>query len=267
MAASVKTRKVAPSKSYPAARNVPASIIGGGQSIYEESATQQFPLGYKVKVGPDRTLVYASAGEALYAGHMCAQALVCGATTTLQNTNGVAVAAAVGDTRIYIVAGTTAQAAGVFDDGYIDIHDDTTTGANFLYKIKHSSALATSGTSSYVDLYDPIHIALTTSDQVALTANLYKSVILSDATQASMALGIAPINVTSTYYFWLQTWGPAPCYPPETALVNTEPVTMSDNADGGVGPVSSHTNLPHVGHTIHVGTLDEGAIIFLRLDP
>lgn len=247
----------------PAARHFGPGTLFTGQGIYEESSTAKHALGERLELG-DRVFHYASAGEALYAGYLGQQAAFGGATTTLQNTQAVAVAAPIGSTKIYTTALSTAQDAGAFADGYMAIWDATTTGMCYTYRIKTNSALATSGTASYVELYDPIHIALTTNDQVYLIANPYKSIIAAGSTASGAAMGVPPISVTSAYYFWLQTGGPCAVYP-EAALDLDESVCRSDATAGTVCKMASATAGQVVGYALHIGTAAEAAIVYLTL--
>src|SRR3989304_8148407 len=111
------------------------AFLYSGQGIYEESLTAKHSLGTRIVVG-DRIFFYASAGEALVGGNFCEAAPYGGATTTLQNTCAVTVAAPVGTNRIYVNALTTAQAANLLADGYAAIWDATTAGMCYLYRIK-----------------------------------------------------------------------------------------------------------------------------------
>ena len=237
--------------------------IASKQGIYEESLTAKFPLGDRITLG-DRTFIYSSAGEALTGGFLCEQATLGGATTTLQNTCAVTVAAPIGSVKVYVNALTTAQSANVFSDGYASIWDATTTGMCYLYRIKSNSALATSGTTSYITLYDELHIALTTSDQVSIMVNPYKSIVTATAAAGGGALGVAPISVTSAYYFWLQTYGPAAVYP-EAAIDPDEDVVRSDATAGSVCKRASAAEGQVVGYSLHIGTAAESSIVFLTL--
>lgn len=235
-----------------------------GQGIYEESSTQQFELETRLQLG-SRVFYYASAGEALYAGFGVQQALVGGAGTTLQNTQAVTVAAAAGAKRIYVNALTTAQTANVFAEGWAAVFDATTTGKCWLFKVKGNSALATSGTASYIDLYDEIPEALTTSDQVSLIANPYKGTLLTNISADGGPLGVAPINVTSAYYFWLQTYGPAAVYP-ITSVGYGDSVVASDDTSGGLSANANVTLAAYpMGYCLHTGTANESAIVFLTM--
>lgn len=235
------------------------------QGIYEQSSTQEHKLGSRLQLG-DRVFRYANAGETLTPAELVQQALYAGATTTLQNTSAVTVAASAGASRIYVNAVTTAQAANLFADGYAAVWDATTAGTSWLFKIKGNSALATSGTTSYVDIYDVLPVALTTDDQVFLMTSPYKSLIQSAASATGAAMGIVPVAVTSAYYFWLQTWGPA-AVNPEDALVSNDAVVRSDGTAGQVCKMTSNTVGQIIGYCLHTGTADEAAIVFLTLAP
>ena len=247
----------------PAARHTGPGTLFTKQSIYEQSLTQKHELGDRLCIG-DRTFFYASAGEQLYAGNLCEGAIYGGSASTLQTTTDVTVAAVAGAKRIYVNALTTAQAANLYADGWIAVFDATTTGKCWLFKIKGNSALLTSGVTSYVDLYDELPEALTTSDQCEIMTNPYKSVAQLNASQVGAPIGVAPINVTIAYFFWLQTYGPAAVYP-EAALDSGEDVVASDAVDGSVCKRASAAESPVVGYAMHIGTAAEASIVFLTI--
>lgn len=236
------------------------------QGIYEQSLTQQHRLGERLKLGA-RTFHYTYAGGTLSAGVFVEAAALGGATTTLQNTQAVTVAAAIGATRVYVNALTTAQTADVFADGYAAFYDAGASDA-YTYLVKGNSALATSGTSSYIDLYDELHIALNTDDQVSLITNPYKAVVTGSSTSAlaGAVMGVPPIAVTSTYYFWLQTWGPCAVMI-SAALDFDEYITISDTTAGYFEPDSASALTNVLGQTLHVGTSGEVGIINLMISP
>ncbi len=252
----------------PVAQHFGPGTLFTKQGIYDESSTALHRIGERIQVG-DRVFRYASAGTALLAGVVAQAATLGGAGTALQTTLAVTVAASIGDVNIYVNALTTAQSANVFEDGWASIHDDSAV-ACFLYLIKSNSALATSGTSSYITLYDGIHIALTTSDQIELLANPYKAVIAtpSATTLTGGLIGVPPIAITSGYYFWLQTWGPCAVMPGNATTPDfDEYVTMSDTTAGYVEADSNSANTMTVGMPLHVGTAAESCIINLMLAP
>jgi hypothetical protein len=77
-------------------------------------------------------------------------------------------------------------------------------------------------------------------------------------------MGVAPISVTSAYYFWLQTYGPCSVYP-EAALSLNEDVVRSDATAGSVCKRTSGAEGQKVGYALHIGTAGEASIVFLTL--
>jgi len=146
-------------------------------------------------------------GVALVAGHAVQSSVLAGATTTLQTAATVAVASNLEDTRIFINALTTAQDASLFKDGMAAFYDASLAGGYFRL-VKDNNALATTGVVSYIDLYEPLPVALTTSDTVALSINPYSgTIIVPVTTPTGKILGVAPTAVPISYYFWVQTRG------------------------------------------------------------
>lgn len=242
----------------------PGALVAA-QGIFETSSTLKARLGTRLQVG-DRVFRYALAGAAaIIPGVFCQQALVGGATTTLQTTLALTVAATAGDSRIYINALTTAQAANLFADGWACIYD-ATLGGPTLYRVKGNSSLAVSGVTSYIELYDGIPAALTTSSQVELIANPYKGVIIlpSASTLTGPVMGVTPVYVAATYYFWLQTYGPCAILA-SAALDFDEYVGLSDSNAGYAESDGATANTAVMGTAMAAGTASEGSIMFLTI--
>ena len=174
-------------------------LRGVGQSIYKESTTPAHKLGTRLQLGC-RVFYYAKAGEGLTAGKMVAFT----ADKDLEET--VTVAHGIGTTALTITA-----ASAITKDQYAEgmLIVDQGTGAGDQYIIKSNAAIA-SGTG-LVTIYEPgLMTAWSTSDtDIALWTNPFYGVTQVAAATASGA-GIPLIYITgSTYYFWLQTYGPA----------------------------------------------------------
>jgi hypothetical protein len=252
-------------------RQIPSGFDHGpgalvtSQGIYETSSTQKQRLGAKLAVG-DRVFRYAKSGAAILGGLLVQGATVGGATTTLQTTQPLVVAAKAGDSRLYVCALTTAQTADKFADGWVSIYDATLT-SSYLFRIKGNSALATTGTTSYLELYDeiPVDLAVTTT-QLEFIANPYAAVItLAHATTLTgPVLGGTPVYVASGYYFWLQTYGPWASIS-SAALDFDEYVTMSDSTVGQVKTDNASANTQIIGSALAVGTAAESCILFLTV--
>lgn len=182
------------------------------QDIFTASATKQHELGAFFDDEFGRRFRYALNGAgALVAGNIVQGATLGGAATTLQSACTVNTAAAAGDTRILVTAATTAQAAGLYDEGWASIWDNDLT-AVYTRRIKTSGALTTTGatdTASCVDLYEGCPVALTTSDKISLQVNIYKNIIVQPAGRIPTGIPVGGVHcgVTAAYYAWVQTRG------------------------------------------------------------
>lgn len=254
-----------PGTNRPMSQDFGPGAVVCGQSIYETSTTKKARIGERLAVG-DRVFRYALNGAGtILAGQVAMSPTLGGADTTLQTTRPVAVAAAIGDVRIYTTALTTAQVAGLYEDGLVSIFDASQSSA-FLYRIKTNSALATSGVVSYLELYDGVHIALTTSDQLEFITNPFRKVVVRDSASAQTGglAGVPPIDVTAGLYFWLQTFGPCSVIP-YAALDFDESVNASKDSAGDVQKYSVGTITNLLGEVMAIGTAAESAIINLHL--
>ncbi len=263
---------VTPRMGAPANYNKGLGQVVVAQSIYAESSTQLHDIGDRLVLG-NRVFYYAKNGAAaLSAGFGVQAALLSGATTTLQTKCPVVVAAAASTKNVYITAITTAQTADTFAGGFAVIADTSTTPDDFYtMRVKSNSALATTGTASYITLYDELPVALTTSDFVDLTASPYSGVVIQDASSpGAPMLGVPIIPVTISYYFWLQTYGPCGVYSNEGPLTNGLAVVRSTATDGGVSSAPAANTVAAlgmevVGHVLNVGTDVFGALVFLQI--
>jgi hypothetical protein len=254
----------------PSGYNPGPGIVIPAQSIYETSTTAKHKLGDRLQLG-GRVFYYASAGAALVAGRLCETATLMGALTTVQSTQAVSVAAVAGDRKLYLTATTTEQTAGLYEDGYVAIEDVTVTYASYLYRIKTNTAIATSGTASYLTLYDPLHIALTTSDKVSLCVNPFKSVVTCATTQLGVPIGVAPVAVASGSYCWLQTWGPCSIFSHDGGLaIGAALVPASTTAGDFLAQAGGSTcdASPQVASGVFYTVADEDAgIVMLAITP
>jgi hypothetical protein len=179
------------------------------QGVEQISATQKYPLGTYFDDFCGARFRYCKNGAgALVAGDLVQTAALGGATTTLQDTGIVGVASLAADTRLYIAAMTTLQPLGTFDEGWAGIFDNSLT-ATYTRRIKSSTEIEhTTWVDAYIDLYEPVGIALTVSDTIALMANPYKNIVVGTAaTLTGMGLGGVRCAVTAAYYCWVQTRG------------------------------------------------------------
>jgi len=242
------------------------------QKLREQSATQKFRLGERYAPPWDplgRVYRYALAGAAITPGKLLGGQALSGAATTLQTACSVSVASQVGDKRIYLTIVTTAQAASLFTDGIAVVNDVSATPDEFYtFAIKDNTALVTTGTTGYIELYEEVPVALTTSDKVDLTVNpWYNAIEMPVTTHVACPVGVAGINVTSGYYFWCQTWGPC------GIMSNSGPLTIGADVLSDVslaGSILSDTAAvvaTRVGFCLNVSTDVYGATVFLQIAP
>lgn len=107
------------------------------------------------------------------------------------------------------VVWVTGKDSGEYVDGYMTV--ETTPGAG-MYRIAQDNDSGSSSTVTVIRLAedDTLQIAaLTTVSKLAFTPNPYTSLIVAQTTLTGVVMGVTPVNVPISYYFWLQTAGPA----------------------------------------------------------
>lgn len=197
------------------------------QDVHTTSAIPRAKLGDKVHTADGRVYRYSkNAGTALDAGKLTV------ASTLVANHTNIAVesAADVGATQITVTLGATAATANQYSEGYVVVND--AAGEGIAYKIADHGAAASAG-DLVINLEDPIRVALTTSSEVALTKNIYDSVVISAADQADLAVGVPNVAVAADEYFWAQTGGTCAVLADE-AVTAGQSVTIGSSTAGSV---------------------------------
>lgn len=168
------------------------------QSIYEPSTTQKAPLGTRLKLS-ERTYYYAQASASIGAG-----AVICAVQPTASHQSGIfAIAAATAGAQTISGTSSASVAANYYAEGYFGAALGAAAGE--LYKIKGHPA----GTAAIpISLYDSISQALTSGAGFFLLPNPYKLVVANASQNLGVPVGVAPVNITSGAYAWIQTYGP-----------------------------------------------------------
>ena len=211
------------------------------QGLYEESSTKLHPLGTKISCG-DRTFRYAKANEALTAGKLCTS------VSTVETEDTVTVAHALGVEAVTVTfAGN--RAADLFADGYLVV--DEGTGLGDAYRIKGHKAI--NATTGVINLYDGLLTAwVLANTDVTLVTSPYL-VQESNTDQIEAPAGVPLIDVTSAYYFWLQTEGVSPLLIDATGtfgnLASERLITIS-GAVAGAGAKYDAAGEPVVGRVL-----------------
>lgn len=237
-------------------------LIPIDQSIYEpDGTTQRAPLGTRLRIA-DRVYYYAQASASFAAGQ-----IVCSTLPTASHQSGIFAVAAVSSGG-KVVSGTSsaAVAANLYAEGYFGAALGTAAGE--MYRIKSNAA----GSVGFgITLYDNLNTTITAGTGFWLTQNQFKNVWV--GSQAlDTPIGIAPVNVTSGGYFWLQTWGP--CNPFHVAATPAGGVLHLGTTGGVVTTFDATTNGGIAGVAYQVGknlrlaaTAGERNPVFLSILP
>lgn len=229
-----------------------------GQSVYEESDTPKAAIGTRLVLG-ERVFRYAKngSGAALAAGKAVQS------SAPVANHAGRTVSTAAIGARAITLALASAATADQYKDGTLVL--TAGTGLGQAYKIKDH--LVSDGSHNLiVNIFDELIVATAVGDtKGTLIANPYNGVIVVPLGGLSApARGVPLIAVTASYYFWLQTAGPAPCLTQGTVAIGG-PVGIGGTADGACGPIGADTT-DVWGRVMAVSASTAYSLIDLRLD-
>lgn len=244
----------------------PAQIATMDPKVTE--VTQSFALGTKMETPDGRIFRYARAG----ASNITAGKLQLGPARKTNHDNiAVAAAAAINATQVTVTLGATAATANEYAQGLLVISDATGEGTSYVIK---SHPAADASASLVLTLDEPLHEALTTSSEACLVHNRFNACVEGTVQAGGIVVGVPLVDVTATYYFWAQTFGPAPVLADESGTVNRA-VTVGSSVSGAVeerddmleGTDASRFLLePTVGYQIVAMVDTEYRPIFLTLE-
>ncbi len=202
--------------------------------IYTQSVSQVFPLGTKLVYG-EETYRYAQMGAGtVEIGAVCQAVIPLAGHIAETGT----VAQAIGDTQMTFTPNTVTTddlAANELQDGHAFYYDGT--GEGHIYKVKSHPAII-GGQAGVLTLLDPIRIVNAAGSAITVTHNKYKSVIIvPDTSTTAVPVGVTVIAVTTLYYFWLQTKGPA-CVLVDGTIIMGQEVRSSEDDEGAVAAMN-----------------------------
>jgi len=231
---------------------------------YAQSATQLYPLGTKLIEG-ERTWRYAKNGAGTPGpGTVLQTAVVHHAEDDLDLVTDATTA--VGAYTISITSTTNAAvAADYYKEGYAFVNAGGGFGS--VYKIKSHDALVGTTAGSIVTLYDPLVVASTAASTLwGLRKNPYDAVLASTAAMTGVPVGVNMLTLTASYYFWLQTSGPA-CVLTHAAI-GAAYKAMAGTTAAQIDPsVDNMAALSEIGWPISIcDTAGQGSLVFLTLD-
>lgn len=217
----------------------PIKRTGFKQSITAQSSTQNEAIGTPRFTADGRKFVYAKAGSsALSAGYLNVSAAV---AADVMN-EACASAHAIGDTQVAETITSATYAEDYFAGGFLQINDGTGEGEQ--YPIDSSSAVAAS-TAITVTLNESIRTALVaTTSEFTLVHNPQMAVV--ESATLACAAGVAPRDVTASYFFWNQVAGPACVLSGNTDAVGM-PLYQSTSTAGAVSGADNASYYPHIG--------------------
>jgi len=237
-----------------------------------ETEEQKQKLGTRAVTPDGRVFYYAKNSSAAItpAGKICD-----GIAAVAAHDMDVAATAAhsAGDTTISIEVPTTDLTKNQYADGYLICNDGP--GQGEVYRIKsHPLHDASADNTVIITLDEPdgIRTALTTSSLFGLVYPPYKDVkiIDGDGTMTTGPLGVNPIPVTASYYFWLQTAGVSSVLSGAAVAVVGDAVGVSQ-ASGESGAfdlwdVSSEEDTAPIGTAMTIPSVDtDNQVVMLSI--
>ena len=236
------------SKGYVVKSGAGSSVIPA-HSIYEydtitiDAEIPKHQVGDRMIMSDGRVFHYAlNGGVALGAG-----ALVQNAVTISGHQNMTSGVVAIGETTLIITPATTNMTKNYYANGYAWVNIGT--GYGQCYKIKSHLAITLS-VVGYMQLYDPIIVALDATSKITVAPSPWKGTIILATTISGIPVGVPLIAVPATtatieYYYWAQTWGPCCILAGGTQVITTPRQTVGH--DAGAVIVGAAHGIPDVG--------------------
>ena len=222
------------------------SISPGGELT--QSANKTFALGTPGITPDGRRFRYSKAGEALSVGIPCQAAAGLGGLEFDTNAKLVTSITTYGTTANYLrvsttwgsIGGSTGATKDLFKDGYCWISGST---GGQLLRVKTNTTGSSGTAAQYTDIKfregERLTGAIDTSTLLAITRSPYDGVIEFDglATQTGLDVGVPPRDITSAYYFWLQTGGVCPLMTDGTVVLGEQVSATTNTGIQGVTPL------------------------------
>jgi hypothetical protein len=237
-----------------------------------ETSAQKHRLGTRAETPDGRVFYYSknSSSAITPGGKICD-----GIAAVAAHDMDLATTAAhsVGDTTISIEVPTTDLTLNQYKDGYLICNDGP--GQGELYRIKSHPAHDASADNTVIitiDESDGIRTALTTASLWGLSYNPYTDVKIvdGDGTMTTGPLGVNPMPVTASYYFWLQTAGIASVLSGAVVAIVGDAIGVSQ-ASGESGAfdlwdVSANEDTRPIGHAMGIPSVDtDNQIVMLAI--
>jgi len=235
------------------------NLRGDTSNIWEVSAARNNPLGARMHTPGGRVFRYARASAtALSAGRVVQAPFHHPRLRSVAiNAN---VASGVGDYVDLLPSTTGVEQFDLneFEDGLLLVSDGA--GEGHVYVVRASAKFQSADRTMRVYLDSRVATQLLASTtRVSLLKNRFRNVeIAKSATYRTQVVGIAPVAVSASYYFWLATDGPCAVLQQDT-LYKELPVSPSEITAGAVTLTrnvvptgTEYRNVPHAAEGLAV---------------
>ena len=270
----------------------PETVVLDYGEAKSQTANQRAPLGTRGVTPDGRIFRYAKAGAAIKIGWPIQAEIAYNVTGLwgLSSSKNLPLGAGTTHTSTWTyievetswLAGTTAIAANHWKDGYLFVGScadgvfTTSTGTGQIVRIKGHEGTTDSSTEHVTfDIEDGDHLVedVSTDHSVGLMMNPYDDVIATVQANSptAMVLGAALTNISSGYYFWCQTYGPA-VLAAGAAIVMGNAVNYS--TDAGDSGITEHifsseaaADSPLLGHAMLPAVASQYCMVMLQISP
>jgi len=174
-----------------------------------------------------------------------------------------ATAPAVGDKEVSVTIGTGAATAEDYQDGWLVVQDGT--GEGRAYPIEGHDAI-TASTAGTFRLKEAIDTAGALAEvNVDLIKNRYDDIVIGPGSDnLDVPAGVPTVALTTLYYGYVQTWGPASVWQDETSGVGAD-LSTGDETAGTVD--TSAAGDPTIGIQGPQGGVEtEYQLVYLMID-
>jgi hypothetical protein len=228
------------------------------QNVFQESSTQLHQLGLIGQTEDGRLFRYAKMGEAIGAGELTVSPAIDSAEVDM----AVTVAAAIGTKKVTFTHAATTAAANEYANGFMIVSSGTGIGQTL--RINSHAALTSGGTSSVLNLKDPLVVALATDSTIDIERNPWLNVVTT-ANSVTVPTGGALIAFTSAYYGWLQTRGVFGARADGTVTAGYG-LMMDASTAGDVDLVGTATQQYIIGNAIQATASGKYHAVYLKID-
>ena len=174
-----------------------------------------------------------------------------------------ATAPAIGAKSVSVTVGTGADAADVYQDGWLVVQDGT--GEGRAYPIASHDAITASVANTYY-LKEPIDTAGALAEaNVDIIKNRYDDIVIGPGSDnLDVPTGVPVVALTTLYYGWVQVWGPCSVWQDETSGVGAD-LSTGDETAGTVD--TSAASDPTIGIQGPQGGVEtEYQLVYLMID-